>query len=53
MQKIIAGIIMAIGVIIASGIGAMVGALAGAILFPVKIFNVLSDDSAGKASDKI
>jgi len=53
IQKIVAGIIMTVGVIISCGIGAMVGAMAGAILFPVKVFNMISDDSTGKASDKI
>ena len=53
IQKIGAVIIMAIGVIISCGVGAMCGAIVGAILFPVKVFNVLSDGSTGKASDKI
>ena len=53
IYKIAAGIIMAIGVIISCGVGAMCGALAGAILLPIKIFNMWSGDSTGKTSDKI
>jgi len=53
IQKIAVGIIMTIGVIISCGIGAMCGAIAGAILLPVKVFSIISDDSTGKASDKI
>jgi len=53
MLKIVAGIIMTIGIVISCGIGAMVGAIAGAILFPVKIANIISDDSTGNTSDKI
>ena len=53
LQKIVAGIILAIGVIISCGVGAMCGAIAGAILLPVKVFSMLSDDSTGERSDKI
>lgn len=53
IYKIGVGIIMTIGVIISCGIGAMVGAIAGAVLFPVKVLSMISDDSTGKASDKI
>ncbi len=53
IYKIVAGVIMAAGVIISCGVGAMCGAIVGAILLPVKVFNMFSDDSTGKASDKI
>ncbi len=53
LQKIVAGIIMAIGVIISCGVGAICGALAGAILLPVKVFSMFSEDSTGEKSDKI
>jgi len=53
IQKIGAGIIMAIGVIISCGIGAMCGAIAGAVLLPVKVFSMFSEDSTGEKSDKI
>lgn len=53
MHKIGVAILMIIGIIISCGLGAAIGAIAGAILLPVKIFNTLSSDSLGKSSDKI
>lgn len=53
MQNIVSGIVLAIGIIISCVVGAMCGAIAGAILLPVKVFNMLSDGSSGKSSDKI
>ena len=53
IQKVVVTIIMAIGVIISCGVGAICGAIAGAILLPVKVFSMLSDDPTGEKSDKI
>lgn len=53
IQKIIGGLLVGFTVIISCGVGAMCGAIAGAVLLPVKVFNMFSDDSTGKASDKI
>jgi Na+/melibiose symporter-like transporter len=53
IYKIAGGILVAFAIIISCGVGAMCGAIAGAILLPVKVFNMWSDDSTGKASDKI
>ncbi len=53
IYKIAGGIIAAFAIIISCGVGAMCGAIAGAVLLPVKVFNIWSGDSTGKASDKI
>lgn len=53
IYKIAGGTIAAFIIIISCGVGAMCGAIAGAILLPVKVFSMWSDDSTGKSSDKI
>jgi Na+/melibiose symporter-like transporter len=53
IYKIAGGILITFVIFISCGVGAMCGAIVGAILFPVKIFNMWSDDSTGKTSDKI
>lgn len=53
IYRIAGGILVAFTVFVSCAVGAMCGAIAGAVLFPVKVFNMWSDDSTGKTSDKI
>jgi len=53
IYKIAGGILAAFVIIISCGVGAMCGAIAGAVVLPVKVLNIWSGDSTGKTSDKI
>ena len=53
MHKIVVGILVGFCIVITCSVGAMIGAIAGAVLLPVKVMSILSDDSTGKSSDKI
>jgi len=53
MHKISGGLIVGFCIIITCSIGAIIGAIAGAVILPVKVIGILTDDSTGKSSDKI
>ena len=53
MHKIMGGLVVGFCIVISCSIGAVIGAITGAVLLPVKVISILSDDSTGKSSDKI